>query len=430
MGGTGFRGHFTSELLVRSGHNVTVLSRGKPYWGVLEKLKEKGVVHWSCNRTIEVDSVAGPLSTTTGLATCNELVNSSTAFDAVVDFSSKHPDQLKQAIKLLSGRVGFYIFISNHGVYDVSKNATHDEPTLFESDAKRPGKEVSPLERFRLKEQNLKGNDYLECEEELLHQYNSGGFPFAVLRLANSFGPKENSLRYWLLHLWIRAHVALRLPMHLDETMLDTPISMTYTPDIAQAVVRVMAKATGDVCCAEEVQGQAFNLACEEAPNQRTLYNYIAEPMGLNYVETVEMSHNKSIVLYPELVRGPLNTNKALQVLKWAPTDLQKAARSVARFYDRVMLDETRHKWEREIMYMKCKKMLSEDGPRFVSWIRSFYEERRKTELYDELEDEDEDDIVLYRSSPEGAAGGGRRKTKKRERRRKGGRRGAAKDDL
>lgn len=261
--------------------------------------------------------------------------------------------------------------------------------------------DVSPLERYGLKGQHPRGNDFMECEEELLRQYNAGGVPYSVLRLGNVFGPKENTLRYWLLHLWIRAHVALRMPLHLDETLLEEPISMTYTPDIAQAVARVMSKALGETCCAEDVEGQAFNLACEEAPNQRSLYNYLAEPMGLNYVETTDMPRNKSIVLYPEVVRGPLSSAKALEVLRWAPTDLQKACRSVARFYDRVMLDESKHRWERDVMFSKLKKMLGEDGPKFVSWIKKYYDEKRKTELYDELDDEDEDDIVLYRPTPE-----------------------------
>lgn len=409
LGGSGFRGHMTTEILLRSGHQVTVLSRGRPYWAILDKLGKLGMTLWKCNRTIVYDGVAGLQPNTSGLAVCSNLTSSTNKFDAVVDFSSKNAEDLKQVLRLLHNRVGFYIFMSNHGVYSVSINATHDGP-LLESDAVRPGREVSPLDRFELKGQNPRGNDFMECEEELMRQYNAGGVPFTVFRLANVFGPKENTLRYWLLHLWIRAHVALHLPMHLDELLLETPISMTYSPDIAQAVARVLAKGLGEACCSEHVEAQVFNLACEEAPNQRNLYNYIAEPQGLNYVETTEMPRNKSIILYPEIVRGPLNTAKALEVLRWTPTDLQKAARSVARFYDRVMLDESKHRWERDVMYSKLKRMLGEDGPNFVSWTRAHYAERRKKELYDELDDEDEDDIVLFRPSPEKR---GRRKRRK-----------------
>merc|ERR1712187_257377 len=108
---------------------------------------------------------------------------------------------------------------------------------------------------------------------------------------------------------------------------------------------------------------------------------------------------------------------KALDVLRWSPTWVAKALRSVARFYDRVMLDEKKYKRERDMMYNKCKKMLGEDGQRFVNWIRAYYDERRKTELYDELDDEDEDEIVTVRSQSKR----GRRKRRKASRSRGNG---------
>mmetsp|Transcript_63057 Transcript_63057/g.138706 ORF Transcript_63057/g.138706 Transcript_63057/m.138706 type:complete len:459 (+) Transcript_63057:41-1417(+) len=411
LGGTGFRGHFTTESLVQEGHNVTVLSRGHSYWGIMEQLKGR-ITHWPCNRTLKADHGGAKLSKSSGLVNCTQLVNSTTFFDAVVDFSSGDSLELKQAMDLLSGRVGIYIFISSHAIYDVSKNSTHGENLLLEGDAVRPGREISPLDRFALMEKSVKGNKDMESEEALMKQYNAGGFPFTALRITNTVGPKENTIRYWLLHLWVRAHLALTLPLHLDTALLDTPISFTYTPDIAQAVVRVIAKSQNETCCPEQVWGEAFNLACEEAPNQRTLYNRIAEPIGMPYVETIEMHTNSSIVLYPDILRGPVSVAKALDVLRWSPTDLGKAARSVARFYDRIMLDESKYKLERDIMYGKCKRMLSEDGPRFAAWIRAYYAERRKTELYDELDDEDEDDIVLVRKDPD------RRKAGKKRRKR------------
>eukprot|EP00928_Gymnodinium_smaydae_P008500 TRINITY_DN13096_c0_g1_i1.p1 TRINITY_DN13096_c0_g1~~TRINITY_DN13096_c0_g1_i1.p1 ORF type:complete len:524 (+),score=100.15 TRINITY_DN13096_c0_g1_i1:140-1573(+) len=383
LGGSGFRGHPTTEYLARLGHNVTVLSRGNSYWGVLERLRNQSVAHWKCNRTLEMGTAGRPLSEESGLALCAPLIADRGArFDAVVDFSSKTLEQLRQAIALLRGRVGVYVFMSSHAVYDVSVNSTHEEdPRLVESDARRPGRELSPLDRFNLKGKNTRGDAALECEEELMKQFNGGGFPFVSLRLTNTIGPKENTIRYWLIHLWLRAHLALRLPMHVDETLVDTPISFTYTLDIAQAVLRVISKARNETCCPEHVEAEAFNLACEEAPTLKVLYNRIAEPMGLAYVETIEMQSNKSIVMYPEIQRGPVSIEKANAMLGWSPTDLGKALRSVARFYDRTMIDENKYKNERGMMYEKCKRSLSDDGPRFVSWIKEHYFERRKLDL-------------------------------------------------
>lgn len=422
LGGSGFRGHYTSERLLKAGHNVTLLSRGNNYWNLLDQLKQKGAVHWKCNRTIDVGFGGALQAKSSGLVNCTPLVNSTTRFDAVVDFSSRTSEELKQALQVLKKRVGVYIFISSHAVYDVSKNITHGETMLYESDAVRPGKEISPLARYELKGKSKYGDQVLECEETLSTQFNSGGFPYVALRIANVMGPKENTIRYWLLHLWLRAHLPLTMPMHLDTSMLETVFSVTFTPDIAQAVERAISRALGETCCPEAVQGQAFNLACEEAPNQRTFYNMVADPIGLPYVETQERNSSTSVVLYPEIVRGPLNTEKALRVLKWSPTSLSKALRSVARFYDRTMLDTKTHKKERDIMFTKSKKMLGDDGPRFVEWIRKYYDEKRKTELYDELDDEDEDDIVLSRPDPE------RRPARRGRRRQKRG--SSSKDDL
>merc|ERR1711865_1172945 len=220
-----------------------------------------------------------------------------------------------------------------------------------------------------------------EIEEELAKSFNSGGAPFVALRVGNVIGPKENTIRYWLLHLWVRAHLPLTMPMHLDDTMLENRISLSYTPDIAQAVQRVIARSLGEICCAEKVQ---------------------------------EVFHNHSIVLYPDVYSGAVSAEKAMDVLRWSPTDLAKAIRSVALFYDRVMIENTKYKKEKSMMFDKVKRMLGKkDGPRLTQWINDYYDERRKTDLYDEFDDEEEDDIALVRPDAE------KRKTGKQ--RRKGG---------
>merc|ERR1711920_1071732 len=124
---------------------------------------------------------------------------------------------------------------------------------------------------------------------------------------------------------------------------------------------------------------------------------------------TREVERNHSVVLFPDHQRRVVSIQKAQEVLRFAPTDLSKALRSVARFYNRVMLDENKYKGEVRQIYSKCESMLGADGPRFVEWTRAFYAEQRKTELYDEVDDEDEDDIVLSRPHPKKRKG--RRRT-------------------
>lgn len=400
LGGTGFRGHLTTEQLVREGHTVTVLSRGFRYWDIFARLAPH-ITHWRCNRTLERDYGGAYLSESSGLVNCSKLLESNATFDVAVDFSTRKVAELKQAVRLLRGKVSLYIFMSSHAVYDVSKNRTHEDAVWWEADAVRPGREISPLDRWALKEKSVRGDTDLECEEELLKQYNAGGFPYVTLRLANVFGPKENTIRYWLLHLWIKACVGLTLPLHLDTSLKEVPISLTYTPDIAQAVKLSIAKGLQELHAEapgrRSILGEAFNLACEEMPDQRVLYNYIGEPAGMPYVETIDAPPNRSIVLYPDNLRGPVSIAKAQELLRWSPTGLTKALRSVARFYERIMLEGKKHKSEIEYTYRKIQAMMGQDGPRFVEWTRARYAEKRKTELYDELDDEDEDDIILAR---------------------------------
>jgi len=53
---------------------------------------------------------------------------------------------------------------------------------------------------------------------------------------------------------------------------------------------------------------------------------------------------------YPDNLRGPVSIAKAQEVLRWSPTTLTKALRSVARFYERIMLENEKHKNEIEYL--------------------------------------------------------------------------------
>ena len=47
---------------------------------------------------------------------------------------------------------------------------------------------------------------------------------------------EQERARYWLLHLWIKAHLPLQLPLHLAKNLTGTQISLTYTHDLGTAV--------------------------------------------------------------------------------------------------------------------------------------------------------------------------------------------------
>lgn len=70
----------------------------------------------------------------------------------------------------------------------------------------------------------------------------------SILRTADVMGPRENEIHFWILLLWLQAHVPLHMPMHLDETWgKKAANSFTYSVDIGQAVVQTYRKARDEV---------------------------------------------------------------------------------------------------------------------------------------------------------------------------------------
>ncbi|GFO26470.1 trifunctional udp-glucose 4,6-dehydratase/udp-4-keto-6-deoxy-d-glucose 3,5-epimerase/udp-4-keto-l-rhamnose-reductase rhm3, partial [Plakobranchus ocellatus] len=103
----GFIGTRTSELLLQADHNLTLVSRGNWYWDSAYLVRPH-VSHITCDRTTKIDR-------------CSELtefVQNSDGFDAVIDFSAYHPQYMEDALDLLKGKVGLYIYISTDSVYE------------------------------------------------------------------------------------------------------------------------------------------------------------------------------------------------------------------------------------------------------------------------------------------------------------------------
>lgn len=112
------------------------------------------------------------------------------------------------AIELLKGKTGVYIYISSDAVYEVSKPKTSDRPSS-EEDAVRP---EDREHRRTLINADRYGDAKLSGEEALVNQQSKklfdksilgpnfiklkyfideeGGFPWVALRLADVYGPR------------------------------------------------------------------------------------------------------------------------------------------------------------------------------------------------------------------------------------------------
>jgi nucleoside-diphosphate-sugar epimerase len=153
MGGTQFNGLALVRELAKHGHRVTVLNRGKTPAEL-----PLGVERLRADRT---DAAA--LRAALG----------SRDFDVVHDVNAYRPEEVRQVVELLRGRVGHYVFVSSTVIY-----AARDV---------LPIREDHPLDRSP--RQNEYGRLKIECEDYLVRQQRESGFPATIVALSMVMGP-------------------------------------------------------------------------------------------------------------------------------------------------------------------------------------------------------------------------------------------------
>jgi nucleoside-diphosphate-sugar epimerase len=177
LGGNGFIGGASTVALLDSGHNITLLSRGNAYYDSVTRIEPHVSKHILCDREKSL------------LLECKELVQDNTYYDVVIDFTAYFPKHVTHILETLTGRVGFYIFISSEAVYEVSAK-NHTQPSK-ESEAIRP---TSLKRREELHNKLPYGDEKLACEETLAKQEKEG-IPYLILRLPVAIGPRDTTYR-------------------------------------------------------------------------------------------------------------------------------------------------------------------------------------------------------------------------------------------
>ena len=123
LGGNGMMGSEAAAQLVEAGYRVTSAHRGHGYWDSKARLD-----HLVRNVLCDRDTLAQDEACISELYKGSDTIADSTCscsiavphYDVVVDFSSFRKKQMQQAISVLAGRVGLYIYISTDSVYEVS----------------------------------------------------------------------------------------------------------------------------------------------------------------------------------------------------------------------------------------------------------------------------------------------------------------------
>jgi nucleoside-diphosphate-sugar epimerase len=155
MGGTQFNGFALVKELVRTGHDVTVLNRGKT-----EAPLPRSVERLQCDRT----DAAAMRETLGGLD-----------FDCVQDISAYRPEDVALMVELFRGRTGHYVFASSTVIYA----ATNSLPVT----------EGHPVDRSAA--QNEYGLNKLLCEDILIREHRENGFPASIAAFSMVFGPRN-----------------------------------------------------------------------------------------------------------------------------------------------------------------------------------------------------------------------------------------------
>jgi nucleoside-diphosphate-sugar epimerase len=153
VGGTQFNGLALVRELVKGGHQVTILNRGRT-----QARLPRGVRRLQADRT--------------DAARLHEVLKGED-WDCVHDMCAYRPEDVQRMAELLRGRTGHYVFASSTVIYAASNLL--------------PIGEDHPVERGPL--QNEYGRNKLLCEDILLREWRERGFPATIVAFSMVFGP-------------------------------------------------------------------------------------------------------------------------------------------------------------------------------------------------------------------------------------------------
>jgi nucleoside-diphosphate-sugar epimerase len=155
IGGSQFNGFALVQELVRGGHEVSVLNRGRTDAAFPDEVRRLFGDRTDRERMVELFATE--------------------EFDCILDMCAYHPSDVAMMTELFAGRTGHYIFISSIAIYAASNIL--------------PVTEDFPVDRGP--EQNEYGLHKLLCEDHLLVEGRENGFPATTAVLPMVMGPRN-----------------------------------------------------------------------------------------------------------------------------------------------------------------------------------------------------------------------------------------------
>ena len=329
FGGNGMMGFETLKLLLEDfgGSNLKLylLNRGRSWdWDKKALLPADDgtirMIKWNRKK---------PLNECTELS---DILDQVKLFDVVLDFSGYVKYYIEQAVAVLQGRMGIYVYISTDSIYEVCNTPNHGGASK-ETDDCRP---LSQAEQEQLNKGDDYGHEKLECEETLRLSFNDSSLPFVCFRLPDVMGPRDGTERWFQCQLWITAlgRAVPNMVVFLQKALQEKSICMVYSKDVARLIVRIVSMEAVE---RKGIVGETFNLAFLEPLTVehvlKTIQQSVETPeLNLSHIDNLDVP-----VMYPSVMRGPVDITKAKCVLKWEPTPFVQAVQETTTFYVNAM---------------------------------------------------------------------------------------------
>lgn len=236
IGGTGLISTACTSLAVARGIDLTLLTRGHRGASLPAGVKMLTVDfsdHAAARQALEKES-----------------------FDVVVDWIAFTPDQIDNDIRLFSGRVRQFLFISSAAAYQ------------------------RPATSYLVTESTPLANPYwdyarnkIACEERLTAAWRSEGFPITIVRPSLTYGDTQITLP---VNSWAKSYTVVdRMRRGQKVIVPDGGSSLwviTHNTDFAKGLVGLLGH--------EQAIGHAFHITSDEVMTWDQFYRITAEAAG------------------------------------------------------------------------------------------------------------------------------------------------------
>ena len=223
------------------------------------------------------------------------------SFDAIFDNTAYGPSDLEPMLALFSGRVQHFVFTSSSAVY--RRSLVHPVTESFSTHAPD---DPAPAKSY--------GVGKVQCENFLLEQHRTNGFPATVLRVGHTIGP--------------RSPLATRDPIYFARLETQRPIlipgdgfaflHLIHIDDVASLMASVLGN--------PKAAGQTYNVSGSEVASLLNCVRVMGRVVGVepNIVHvpmSIAKSLHRPLVHWGEGIMGGavFSAEKAQRELGWRP---------------------------------------------------------------------------------------------------------------